>query len=119
MQKHSTKTTKTIKRTPRKLTIQQAAEQVKDRQQLAEAISTVLRSPLTAPQLYQPVADFVTEISSALLDNSPEMIEKALALGMCGGMCPGTRDGSVCPGPEAHPPDALDAKAQEEGSHVN
>ncbi len=35
------------------------------------------------------------------------MIELALRLGQCGygSHCPGAKDGSVCAGPETHPPD--------------
>ncbi|MBA3569089.1 MAG: hypothetical protein H0W28_07040 [Pyrinomonadaceae bacterium] len=75
------------------------------RAELAQALSTVLHSPLTAPRLFNAVGDFVTEISTPLLDDSPEMIEMALRRGQCGygSDCPGAKDGSVCAGPETHP----------------
>jgi len=76
------------------------------RQRLARAISEILHNEHTAPRLLQDVGNFVTDISTPLLDDSPAMIEKALALGQCGyTTCPGTRNGRVCSGPNAHPPD--------------
>jgi hypothetical protein len=42
-------------------------------------------------------------VSNKMNDDSPEIIEKILAFGECGFiLCPGTTDGSVCPGPDAH-----------------
>ncbi len=87
MQKHSTKTTKATKRTParkrdrsqtitvdfaaglRKLEKRRLAGEAskKDRLRLAEAISTILHRPLTAPRLFNAVGDFITEISTPLL----------------------------------------------------
>ncbi len=92
-----------------------------DRERLAEAISEILNNDLTPVRLHNELADFVTEISSQLMDDSPEIISKALAFGNCGmgRDCPGTTDGSVCPGPEMHPPDPLDASAEEVSHAAN
>lgn len=52
-----------------------------ERAKLAHAISTILNSEETPVLLYNCVGDFVTDISTPLLNDSPEVIEKALALG--------------------------------------
>lgn len=99
-----------VKRTPRKRDRSQAT--LRQRQQLAGAISTILHSPLCAPRLRQALGDFVCEISTPLLDDSPEIIEMALRRGQCGygSNCPGAADGSVCAGPETHPKENLRAR---------
>jgi hypothetical protein len=58
-----------------------------EREQLAQAIATILDSPLTKAgqfdsmtTLYNDVGDFVAEICTPLLDETPEVIERGLAL---------------------------------------
>jgi hypothetical protein len=76
------------------------------RSRLARAISEILNNKLTPTRLYNEVGNFVTDVSNKLMDDSPEIIEKILAFGECGYLlCPGTADGSVCPGLDAHPKD--------------
>ncbi len=58
----------------------QGALRMSARAKLAHAISTILNSEETPVLLYNAVGDFVTDISTPLLDDSPEIIEKALAL---------------------------------------
>ncbi len=50
-----------------------------EREKLAKAISEILNNKLTPVPLYNSVGDFTTEITRLLLDNGPEVIEKALA----------------------------------------
>jgi hypothetical protein len=75
-----------------------------DREQLAQAISTVLNSKLTPPRLERAVGDFICDTTSYMTtawQNSPETVEKVLASGRCGyGDCKGTNDGSICGGPD-------------------
>lgn len=51
-----------------------------ERATLAHAISTVLHSEETPVLLYNSVADFIADISTPLIDDSPETIERALNL---------------------------------------
>jgi hypothetical protein len=51
-----------------------------EREKLARAISEILNSKITPGPLRNAVGDFVTDICTPLLDDSPEIIEKALAL---------------------------------------
>lgn len=79
-------------------------ERTGDRASLAEAISEILNNPTTPVGLRESVGDFVCDISGQLNDDSPEFIANALAFGNCGyDNCPGTTDGSTCPGTTAHP----------------
>lgn len=67
---------------------------------LAWAISTIIKSPVTPARLRQQVADFKTDITSPT--DSPEEIENALQAGQCGyAACPGSDDPlKPCPGPD-------------------
>jgi hypothetical protein len=71
---------------------------------LSWAISHILNSSAAPARLRQSVGEFVTDISTPLLDDSQEIIEKALGFGQCGyGLCPGSDDPlNPCPGPDAH-----------------
>lgn len=53
---------------------------VTDRKKLARALSEILSNPQTPVALYNSVGDLTLEMCMPLLDYSPEVIEKALAL---------------------------------------
>ncbi|HUS09224.1 MAG TPA: hypothetical protein VMZ30_02070 [Pyrinomonadaceae bacterium] len=67
---------------------------------LAWAISTIIKSPITPARLRQIVADFKTDITEPT--DLPEEIENALGFGQCGWSgCPGSGDPlNPCPGPD-------------------
>lgn len=73
------------------------------RGRLAAALAEIMSNDLTPERLHRDVGNFITDISTQLLDDSEEMIDKALAFGNCGFVkCPGRDEGTVCPGPESH-----------------
>lgn len=69
---------------------------------LAHAISRIVKSPIAPERLQREVSNFVMDTSGSLLDDSPEMIEKALGFGMCGyAGCSGSGDPlNPCSGPD-------------------
>jgi hypothetical protein len=105
--KNSKRKPSSTKQTKRKLPERSPVDLVAERVKLAAAISEILSNPLTPTRLYNEVGNFITDVSNKMNDDSPEIIEKILAFGECGFiLCPGTTDGSVCPGPDAHPKDS-------------
>jgi hypothetical protein len=65
----------------------------------------ILNNDLTPARLHRDVGTFYTDISNRIYFDTLPKIREALAFGECGyAGCPGTTDGTVCPGPKAHPP---------------
>ncbi len=73
-----------------------------DRERIALAIEEILNNDLTPERLHRDVGNFYCDISNKLNVDTAERISEALAFGECGFVaCPGTTDGSVCPGPDS------------------